>query len=362
MSEDGEEEIHDELFGDDDGEIEDSSSSDEEQKQQEALANLEDGDNGKEKEKEDYENPEYRETRARDRDDDDEGEAIPDVNISCAKYPRFPDDAKLYFVKLPNIVGIEHRPFDAINFSTETDEKQLKSMNPETVVRWRNEFDERGRPKRESNARIVRWSDGTIQLVIGGKEFMDVNLLDIRKENQQIFRRQKGSIHCHGVLSHKLFISPSSIHSQAHQKFTRAIANKSSQGKRKIKLVSIPTENPEEVKRRQEQVVEKKIKDREELQRKRNRTMMGRGGLQGMIQNLEYEADSGSSPAQSGSESDSDYHGRKRKRRSDKSAEIRNGGSPVRRKRQRTDEEDEYDRSFIKDSSSGSSSENSVSD
>ena len=42
------------------------------------------------------------------------------------------------------------------------------------VVRWRWGIDEQGNRVKESNARIVKWSDGTTQLMIGNRVAFDV--------------------------------------------------------------------------------------------------------------------------------------------------------------------------------------------
>ena len=38
-------------------------------------------------------------------------------------------------------------------------------------TRWKIGFDEEGKTKRESNARIVRWSDGSMSLHLGSEIF-----------------------------------------------------------------------------------------------------------------------------------------------------------------------------------------------
>ena len=38
-------------------------------------------------------------------------------------------------------------------------------------IRWKIGFDEKGNTKRESNARIVKWSDGSMSLHLGSEIF-----------------------------------------------------------------------------------------------------------------------------------------------------------------------------------------------
>ena len=41
----------------------------------------------------------------------------------------------------------------------------------ENTIRWKIGFDEEGKTKRESNARVVRWSDGSMSLHLGSEIF-----------------------------------------------------------------------------------------------------------------------------------------------------------------------------------------------
>ena len=43
-----------------------------------------------------------------------------------------------------------------------------------------------GKPLRESNARIVRWSDGTYQLYIGSENVIDLQLKDNTENSQYV--------------------------------------------------------------------------------------------------------------------------------------------------------------------------------
>lgn len=90
------------------------------------------------------------------------------------------------FVRLPNFLSIEPKPFDERTYEGEVDEDdvldeegrtrmKLKVSNVpiyhavslctfqiENTIRWRNVRDpETGEVKKQSNAKIVKWSDGT---------------------------------------------------------------------------------------------------------------------------------------------------------------------------------------------------------
>lgn len=60
------------------------------------------------------------------------------------------------------------RPFDADAYEDEVDEDEILDeegrarlkLKVENTIRWRNSIDAEGNPIRDSNAKIVRWSDG----------------------------------------------------------------------------------------------------------------------------------------------------------------------------------------------------------
>lgn len=53
----------------------------------------------------------------------------------------------------------------------------IQSVLVQNMIRWREVVDENGQKKRESNARLVRWSNGTFSLQIGDKYF------EVKSEN-----------------------------------------------------------------------------------------------------------------------------------------------------------------------------------
>ena len=71
---------------------------------------------------------------------------------------------ELHFVKLPNFLSIECRPFDPETYEDEIEDEdsldeegraRLK-LKVENTVRWRQSFDAEGKSLRESNAKFVR--------------------------------------------------------------------------------------------------------------------------------------------------------------------------------------------------------------
>ncbi|XP_047973914.1 protein LEO1 homolog [Salvia hispanica] len=95
------------------------------------------------------------------------------------------DPSQMATTELSNIVAFDSKPFDPTTYSGEdiyiTDASGSEMIIPSTnIVRWRNVVNNDGTISAESNARIVNWSDGSFQLLIGKKAF-DVTEEDANK-------------------------------------------------------------------------------------------------------------------------------------------------------------------------------------
>ena len=100
-------------------------------------------------------------------DDKPEEDQIPETRIDV-EVPKINTDLgrDIHFVKLPNFLSVESRPFDEANYEDEMDEDQNQQdeegrtrlkLKVENTIRWRPSFDKEGKPTKESNARIVKW-------------------------------------------------------------------------------------------------------------------------------------------------------------------------------------------------------------
>ena len=89
-----------------------------------------------------------------------------------------------HITKLPNLVGINATPYNAVTHDVEKEEEHYKGY-VHNMIRWRYKTDEEGEyvrdehgnPARESNTRVVKWSDGSFTLHIG-TEVLAVDNLD----------------------------------------------------------------------------------------------------------------------------------------------------------------------------------------
>ncbi|KAA0714560.1 RNA polymerase-associated protein LEO1 [Triplophysa tibetana] len=101
--------------------------------------------------------------------DQPEEESAPETRIEV-EIPKVSTDlgSDLYFVKLPNFLSVEPRPFDPQYYEDEFEDEEMLDeegrtrlkLKVENTIRWRTRRDEEGNEIKESNARIVKWSDG----------------------------------------------------------------------------------------------------------------------------------------------------------------------------------------------------------
>mmetsp|Transcript_28247 Transcript_28247/g.81697 ORF Transcript_28247/g.81697 Transcript_28247/m.81697 type:complete len:595 (-) Transcript_28247:94-1878(-) len=86
----------------------------------------------------------------------------------------------LHVTKLPNLVGIQSQPYDPDTHDPEQEEQDYRGYT-HSMIRWRYkktggsdgtyDRDENGKLRRDSNARFVKWSDGTYTLHVGPEVF-----------------------------------------------------------------------------------------------------------------------------------------------------------------------------------------------
>ncbi|XP_073235660.1 RNA polymerase-associated protein LEO1-like [Porites lutea] len=182
-----------------------------------------------------------------DGEEEEEEETRIDVTIP---YCRFSLGSELYFVKMPNFLSIERKPFDPALYEDEMEEDEVLDeegrarlkLKVENTIRWRYRKDEDGNEIKESNARIVRWSDGSTSLLLG--EVFDVHKNKIDGNFNHLFVQQGTGLQAQSVFKEKLTFRPHSTSSQTHRKMTLSIADRASKAQ-KIKLLSAAGMDPE---------------------------------------------------------------------------------------------------------------------
>lgn len=157
----------------------------------------------------------------------------------------------LYFVKLPNFLSVEPRPFDPQYYEDEFEDEEMLDeegrtrlkLKVENTIRWRTRKDEEGNDVRESNARIVKWSDGSMSLHLGNEVF-DVYKAPLQGDHNHLFIRQGTGLQGQAVFKTKLTFRPHSTDSATHRKMTLSLADRCSKTQ-KIRILPMAGRDPE---------------------------------------------------------------------------------------------------------------------
>ncbi|XP_058788430.1 protein LEO1 homolog isoform X2 [Vicia villosa] len=196
-----------------------------------------------------------------------------ELEIPLREPPALPN--KMNLIKVSNIMGIDPKPFDPKTYEEEdtfvTDElgnkKRIRLEN--NIVRWREVKNPDGTTSVESNARFVRWSDGSLQLLIGN-EVLDISEQDAQHDQSHLFLRHgKGILQSQGRLLQKMRFMPSSLSSNSHRLLTAIVDSR----QRKVyKVKNCVTDiDPEREKEEKEKAESQTIRASELLSRKRDK-------------------------------------------------------------------------------------------
>ncbi|GMY15531.1 protein LEO1 homolog isoform X1 [Fagus crenata] len=182
---------------------------------------------------------------------------------------------KMNMIKVSNIMGIDPKPFDPKTYVEEdtfvTDEsgskKRIRLEN--NIVRWRTVRNPDGTASCESNARFVRWSDGSLQLLIGN-EVLDISVQDAQHDQSHLFLRHgKGILQSQGRILRKMRFMPSSLTSNSHRLLTALV---DSRHKKVYKVKNCITDiDPEREKEEKERAESQTIRANVLLNRKKEK-------------------------------------------------------------------------------------------
>ncbi|NXX71942.1 LEO1 protein, partial [Spizella passerina] len=217
-----------------------------------------------------------------------EEEPIPETRIEV-EIPKVNTDLgnDLYFVKLPNFLSVEPRPFDPQYYEDEFEDEEMLDeegrtrlkLKLENTIRWRMRRDEEGNEIRESNARIVKWSDGSMSLHLGNEVF-DVYKAPLQGDHNHLFIRQGTGLQGQAVFKTKLTFRPHSTDSATHRKMTLSLADRCSKTQ-KIRILPMAGRDPEsqrtEMIKKEEERLRASI--RRESQQRRMREKQHQRGL-----------------------------------------------------------------------------------
>uniref|UniRef100_A0A914DY27 RNA polymerase-associated protein LEO1 n=1 Tax=Acrobeloides nanus TaxID=290746 RepID=A0A914DY27_9BILA len=235
--------------------------------------------------------------------EEEEEEAPPPIIEVSMSRTRAELKGEPYFVKFPNFLSVETKPFDPEVYEDEIEEEEqldeegrsrLK-LKLENTIRWRYAKDEIGNEIRESNAKIVKWSDGTMSLYLGN-EIFDVSTQRVVDHNH-IFVRQGAGLQGQAIFKNKIVFRPISTDTLTHKKMTMTMAEKTNKAQ-KVKVLADVGLNPEQEKLGLIRKEEEKLRAtaRREASQRRAREKSRAGGLSsGFLEG--YDSDEGDSLA-----------------------------------------------------------------
>ncbi|KAL2539765.1 Protein LEO1-like protein [Abeliophyllum distichum] len=155
--------------------------------------------------------------------------AVPSLVLKVSKRHPPADPDNTYLVRLPNIVGIDPRPFDPSTYVEQdffaTDNSGSRKRIPsKNIIRWRHVKNPNGTISVESNSRFVSWSDDSLQLYIGEESF-DVSEQDARDIEMHLFlKTEEGILQSQGRITKRMQFMPSSLTSDSHRTLSAVVA------------------------------------------------------------------------------------------------------------------------------------------
>ena len=208
-------------------------------------------------------------------------DAGPPLEINANLYDPIPPTTTAKLVRLTNVVGVETEPFDPETYQPQEDtfvdnEGKTRISTPFTnIIRWRKVIDpETGEEKVQSNARMVKWSDGSWQLLIGDEAF-NVTETDLGDRNEYLFARHPGAGLIQGQkrISSKLAFTPANLDSATHRRLTRAIDTRHVKTKQTQKFIAVT--DPEREKAAADAEAERVMKEQDAAKKRQSAAMGG---------------------------------------------------------------------------------------
>lgn len=198
------------------------------------------------------------------------------------------DNVTMHMTKLPNLVAVQPSAFDEVFYDEKEEEEQYKGY-VHNMIRWRYkrnadgeiQRDDDGNLLRESNSRLVQWSDGSFTLHIGNEAFDVHNQVSSTSKsgmgvNGFVYLSQKATfsnegqddtqggtvLECIAPITSRFVPKPSSLQSEAHKSLTVAVRQRTIKKARIAEHVTY--EDPEKAK-------EARIRNKEDLEKATSR-------------------------------------------------------------------------------------------
>lgn len=123
----------------------------------------------------------------------------------------------MYFSRLSTIFGVQQSPFHPNTYAGEDQKPVIKvdefgqkklRQAPAHIIRWRHTRNNKGEKVRQSNAKLVRWSDGALCLYVGEERFI-VTESDL-KVPYLLCTKSSAALHSQGSIAARLMFQPTS--------------------------------------------------------------------------------------------------------------------------------------------------------
>ena len=104
--------------------------------------------------------------------------------LNLPEVSSFVNNASIFSIRTPNFMKFQPDEYDKESYDPSNETTKFNKAS--SVIRWRNKVDASGnillsndkKPIRESNARLVKWSDNTYQIIVGDKIY-NVNISNL---------------------------------------------------------------------------------------------------------------------------------------------------------------------------------------
>lgn len=132
-------------------------------------------------------------------------------------------------MKVPPFLTVEPKPFNAEEFlkkATDATEEERVRLHSENTVRWKYARDANGNMTKQSNARFVRWSDGTMSLQLGN-EIFDASLQAPYEHTfLTVSHPSSGILQTAALLKQSMSLMPTSTSSLTHKRLAEELAKR----------------------------------------------------------------------------------------------------------------------------------------
>lgn len=203
--------------------------------------------------------------------------------------PRYPSshipDKDTYFVRMPTFLTVEAHAFDSSAFLRDAEVRAQQDeqdglgvegaaersrafrLQNENTIRWKFARDqETGQMIKQSNARFIRWSDGSLSLQLGAEMF-EVEVKDNPDTFLTMSHPQQEILQTTSLLNKSMTFIPYSTSSNTHIRLTEELKRHSNRSNTVGNIAT--TDDPEKLKLAALRAEEMNLKARRKLEQKR---------------------------------------------------------------------------------------------